>query len=369
MHKHFRRHCAALYDTAVGGEVASKHCNAARFAVRIVHGTDDICVTVHRVFNVFTQRFARAGHDRCVEQVEFCQLFEHGINAARLVQILHIGVTRGGKVAEIRRFFADFVCHVKIKFHAALIGDGRQVQHAVGGAAQSHVGGQGIFNSALRHNVTGTDVFPDQLHHLHSGVLRKLDSCGIYRRNGTVAAKTHAENLSQAVHGVCRIHARAGAAGGAGIFLADTKLLLVYFARLICAHRLKHARKACFLSIHPACKHRAAADENGRNINSRRRHQKSGNVLVAVGHHNKSVKAVSQRHGLGGIGNHVAGDKGIFHSPVSHGNAVADRNCGEHNGCASRHCHTQLHRLNNFVEIHVTRNNFIVGADYTDKRS
>ena len=43
-------------------------------------------------------------------------------------------------------------------------------------------------------------------------------------------------------------------------------------------------------------KHRTTGNKNSRDIDSCRRHQKTGNILVAVRNHNKAVELVSLRH-------------------------------------------------------------------------
>ncbi len=45
-----------------------------------------------------------------------------------------------------------------------------------------------------------------------------------------------------------------------------------------------------------AREHGAAADEDTGNVESCRRHEQTGDVLVAVGNHDESVKRVSESH-------------------------------------------------------------------------
>ena len=123
---------------------------------------------------------------------------------------------------------------------------------------------------------------------------------------------------------------------------------------------LKHGRKACFSALYVTGKHRSAAYENCRNIYSCRSHKESGNILVAVGNHNKSVKMVGKSHTLSGIGNKVTGYKGVLHALVSHSNTVTDSYCRENNGSTAAHSNTKLYSLNYLVDIHMTGNDFVI---------
>ena len=361
---HLGQHRAALDHAALGGQIAVEHGNAAGGGVGILHGADDGGVDVHGVRDVLAQGLAGDRHDRGVQQILLGQFLQNGVYAAGGVQVLHVGGAGGGQMAQVRGHGADFVGHVQVEVHAALVGDGGQVEHGVSGAAQSHVGSQGVADGGGGHDVPGTDVFAHQLHDLHTGVLGKLDSRGVHGGDGAVAFQTHAQNLCQAVHGVGGVHAGAGTAGGAGVLFAVGKPGFINFAGGVSAHSLEHTGKAGFLAVYPASQHGAAADENSGDIHPGRCHQQARHVLVAVGHHDHAVKAVGFQHGLGGVGNQVTGDQRVFHALVAHGDAVADGDGGEHDGGAASHGNAQLHGIHDFVQVHVTGNNLVVGADH-----
>ncbi len=71
---------------------------------------------------------------------------------------------------------------------------------------------------------------------------------------------------------------------------------------------------------------------------------------------------MSQCHSLGAVGDKVAGDEGILHTPMTHGNAVADCDSGEHYRRAARHCNAQLNGVHNLVDVHMSRDYLVVGA-------
>ena len=70
-----------------------------------------------------------------------------------------------------------------------------------------------------------------------------------------------------------------------------------------------------------------------------------------------------------GVSNQISCHEGVFHTDMSHGDSVTDRDCGNHNRSAARHGNAHLDRFCNLIQIHVPRYNFIVGADHADERS
>ena len=118
---------------------------------------------------------------------------------------------------------------------------------------------------------------------------------------------------------------------------------------------------------HGARHHRSAGAEDGGDVQPGGGHEQAGDVLVAVGDHYQAVELVGQGHGLGGVGDQLPGDQGVFHAHVAHGDAVADGNGGEFDGGASGQADAGLHRLANFIQVHVPRYDLVLGADYADE--
>ena len=67
------------------------------------------------------------------------------------------------------------------------------------------------------------------------------------------------------------------------------------------------------------------------------------------------------------ICNKITGHKRIFHTNVSHGDSVTHCNGRKYNRGSPCHCHTHLHCIHDLIQIHVSWNNLIVGADNTDQ--
>ena len=70
------------------------------------------------------------------------------------------------------------------------------------------------------------------------------------------------------------------------------------------------------------------------------------------------------QHGLGGVGDQVTGDQGVFHTLVAHGDAVTDGDGGEHDGSAASHGNAQFHRVHDLIQVHMAGDDLVVGADH-----
>ncbi|GFI29358.1 hypothetical protein IMSAGC013_00744 [Lachnospiraceae bacterium] len=265
-------------------------------------------------------------------------------------------------MTEVRRLFTDFVGKSNIEIKSYFMGNGRKVKHAVGGASQGHIHCQRIQNGFFCHNVSGTDILSIHFHHSHAGMFCQTETVRINGRNGSVSLQSHAQGFCQAVHGIGGIHAGAGTAGGTCLLLKFTYVLFCHSSCRIRAHCLKHGRKTGLFPFHTACQHGPAGYEHRRHIDSCRRHQKPRHILITIRHHHQSVKLMSQRHTFRGIRNQITGNQGIFHAGMPHGNSVTNCNGRKYHRNAAGLCYPQLHCIYNFIQIHMPRNDFIIGA-------
>ena len=152
---HFGRNGAALDHAAVRGDVAPQNLQAAGLGVGVVDGADSLVVHDMGTRDVLAQGLAGdSGHIQ-VQQVSLSQLGLHRRDAACFVQVGHMGGARRGQMAEVRRLGADFVEEVQVDGAACLLGNGQQVQHRVGRAAQRHIAGQGVADGPLVDNLAG----------------------------------------------------------------------------------------------------------------------------------------------------------------------------------------------------------------------
>ena len=269
-------------------------------------------------------------------------------------------------MAEVGSPVGDLVGDLHVDLNARLMSDRGKMQHGIGGASERHVHGQGVHEGVLGHDVAGTDIFLNELHDLHAGMLGQTDTGGIDGGDGAVALKAHADRLGQAVHGVCSVHAGTGTACGTDLLLILAEFLFCHGACGDRADCLKNRGQAALPAVDTAGHHGAAGNKDGGNVDSCGCHQEAGNVLVAVGDHDEAVKTVGLCHALGGIRDQITGDQRIFHSDMAHGDTVAHRDGGEHDGHTACHGDTHLDSLGDLVQVHVAGNDLIIGTDDTD---
>ena len=240
MYQHFRCHSGLLDHASVRSQVAEQDGNAAGGHVGVVHGSDDLRVQVVRMGDILGHGLASAGHHIGVEQTGVCQLLHNGVDAAGTIQVLHIGESGGRQVAQVGGLGGDLVGVLEVQLDTALVGDRGQMEHGVGGAAQGHIHGLGVVEGFRRHDVSGTDVLLDQLHHLHPSHLGQTQTGRVGGGDGAVAGQTHANGFGQAVHGVGGIHTGTAAAAGTGVLNVFLHACFIQRASVIGAHRLKH---------------------------------------------------------------------------------------------------------------------------------
>ena len=77
---------------------------------------------------------------------------------------------------------------------------------------------------------------------------------------------------------------------------------------------------------------------------------------------------MSHRHAFSRICNQVTCHKGILHTDMPHGNTVADCDRRKLSGDSPCHRNAKLHCLCDLIQVHVPRNDFIVGIYNTDQR-
>ncbi|CAN4018777.1 Glycerate dehydrogenase, partial [Dysosmobacter welbionis] len=296
--QHLRGHGAALHHAAVGGQIAPEDLQSAGGGVGILDGPNGVVVEVLDPLNVLAHGLAGDGQAVQIQKTALGQLRLDSRDAAGRVQVRHVGGARRGQVAQVGGLLADLVEQGQVHRAARLLGDGQQVQHRVGGAAQGHVAGQGVADAAGVDDVPCADVPADHLHDGGAGPAAQLQPLAVHRGDGAVARQADADGLAQAVHGVGGVHAGAAAAAGTAVLGAVLQLLGGDHACLVGAHSLEHLGEADLLAVVGAGQHGAAAAHHGGHVHPHRRHHHAGDDLVTVGHQHTAVKLVSHEHGL-----------------------------------------------------------------------
>ena len=260
----------------------------------------------------------------------------------------------------------NFVEQVQGQVDAGLPGDGRDVEHGVGGAAQGHVHRHGVDEGLQGGDVPGQDLAVHHVHDLEAGFLGQADAGGVHRRDGAVAGQGQPQGFAQAVHGVGGEHAGAGAAAGAGAFSQFLELIFADLAGLDRAHAFKDRDQVHLLALEAAGQHGAAGDQDGRDVEAQGRHEHARDDLVAVGHQDQAVHRMGRGHDFDGVGDDLPGGQGIFHALMMHGQAVADADDPELQGGAAGQAHPGLGGLGDLVQVDVAGNEFVEGIGHPD---
>ena len=146
---HLRGDSAALDNAAVRGNVAPQDLQTAGLRVGVLDGTDGLFVQDMGTLDILAKGLAGDGGHVQVQQALLGQLRLYCRDAARCVQIRHVGGACRCQMAQVGGLGADLVEQLQVDGHTGLVGDGQQVQHRVGGAAQRHITGQCVADGAL----------------------------------------------------------------------------------------------------------------------------------------------------------------------------------------------------------------------------
>ena len=269
-------------------------------------------------------------------------------------------------MAQVWCFSTYFICQSDIEVKSDLMCDCRQMQHTVSRTSQCHIYSQCIHDCFFCHDISRTDILSVHFHNLHAGMFCQFDTLGIYSRDGSVSTKSHTQYLGQAVHTVGCIHTGTGTAGRAYFIFKFFHIVFCHSSGCVGSYCLEHTGQASFLTVYMTCKHRTTADKYGRYVQSGCCHQKSRYIFITVWHHNQCIELMGHRHRFCGISDQVTGYQGIFHSDMSHGDTVTDRNRRKHDRRTACHGNSLFYCINDFIQIHMTGNDLVIRAYDTD---
>ena len=350
---------ARLGGAGVGREVAAQNGDAAGVAERVVQRVVDQTggrVKILMVLDILRERMRGDGHDVGLEHR--LQIFHQTRHAAVLVEV-HDAVLAGRvHTRELRRGVGQAVELVEhLDADLGLIGDGGQMHNGVGRAAHRQTCLDGVADGAVRDDLARGDVLFDQLHDLDAGLLclHHADRGG--RRGGAAVRQGHAERFRQRAHGVRGAEIRAGAAARAGGVLERNIFLL---GDLACGEHAVGLGARGLVSLATveldAALHRAARQEDARNVQTSRRHQHARNDLVARAEQNQTVKQIDLRHGLNGIGDQLARGHDEVHTVVALTHTVTAADHAKLNGRAACAVNAVLDALRDLTQIIVAGN-------------
>jgi hypothetical protein len=211
-------------------------------------------------------------------------------------------------------------------------------------------------------------IFPlQELHHLHTGLLGQDQAGGVRGGDRPLAGEPQPQRLGETVHRVGCKHPSARPASRTGGTLETLQLCLGHFAARHGTHRHEHVRQVHRFAVQLTGQHRAAADQDGRQIQTGGSHQHARDDLVTVGDEHQRVKSVGPGHHLHRIGDQLAAGEGVFHPHVVHRQAVADADGVALKGCAASGAYAGLDCVSDLAQPRVTGNRLVVRVDHADK--
>ena len=114
--------------------------------------------------------------------------------------------------------------------------------------------------------------------------------------------------------------------------------------------------------------HRAAGNEDGRNVQAHGGDQHTRGNFVAVGNAHQRVGAVGIDHVFDRVGNQVAAGQGVEHAAVAHGDTVVNGNGVEFFGNAAGFFDFTGNQLTHIVQVHMAWDELGEGVGNGDNR-
>ena len=132
----------------------------------------------------------------------FAQLLQHHRHAAGLEEVLGDVFAARLEVDEVGGVAEDVADVLQGELDPRLVGDGRQVQPAVGRAAGAGDDARGVLQALAGHDVAGADVLLQQPHHRDAARDRIGVAALVGRRRAGGVQQRQADRLGDAGHGV-----------------------------------------------------------------------------------------------------------------------------------------------------------------------
>ena len=320
---------------ALGSDIALQDSDRALFR-RLVHREDDLIaletvvmqitevalepVVLVQILEVLAQRLAGDGHDVQIEHVAQQPLY-HRYAAGEPERFGQMGAGRID-VAQMRDLMVDLVEQLDRQIIAELSCDRREMDGAVGRAADGRMHDDSVFERCGGQDLGRRDLLFDQLHDLAAGIARILEQVAHGSRNERRAGERQTERLSHALHGGSRTEERARADGRtagqlvvADLLRGDGVLALLAQGNVARDQRGRHIRTGA---------HGAARHEDGRNIHAGCGLEVRRDRLVAARRENHAVPRNRGGVNLYHVGDGFAGRQNDVHAVVTLRAAVAD---------------------------------------------
>ena len=404
-------HTGRLHDAAVGRNVSPEHRQTAVLRVGVGDGTDATVLAVGVQFLVISllgaqfrreppgggaavqlqgllrhvlrqngeavHRLRKGGAIHPVkggvDETRDGQFAEDGEDAAGAVHVLNmVFCSIGGHLADAGDLPGKGVNVRHREIHAGFPRHGQQMQDRVRGSAHRNVQRHGVQERRAGRDAARQDafipvpvVFPGIVDDEPRGLAEEFLPVLVRREDRSVARQGQADGLGQAVHRVRREHAGAATAAraGRGFDLCHLGIRQGGVGRL--DHRIDQVQLA--VAQHAGL-HRAARDEDRRDVQPHRGHQHPGCDLVAVADADHRVSLVGVDHVFDAVRDDFAGRKGIQHAVMAHGDAVIDGDGVEFGRIASQPLDLGLDQLAGLMQVRMAGDELRKGIHHRDHR-
>ena len=276
-------------------QIAAQHADAAIGQQRVVQGAHDFVVVDRRFDTVVPDRLAVDGQRILMrQQVAFAQAAYDGRQAARIVKLFHQEAARRQQVDDGRRAAARLRPVFQFQRHADASGNGFQVDHGIGRAADGGVDLDGVLECFARQHFRQAQVFMHHFNDADARHVRQHVAARIDGRDGRVVRQGRTQRFGHAGHRRGRTHGVAGACRARHARFGRHELVQGDRTGLHLLVQLPHGRAGTdVLAVQLAIEHGAAADDDGGNVDAGRAHQQGRRRLVAADQQHDGVHRIA----------------------------------------------------------------------------
>ena len=358
-----------LQDAAFGGQVALQyHVTAGGFQRFFEFADDYLSGSLRGIGRFFGDGPAGNGDLTLMEHAAFQHALRNEPVAARGEEVVGDETSAWLEVGEQRRFFADSVEILDLQIHARFLGDGQQMQHAVGRSARGEHGCDGVLEGLPGHNVPGTDIPAHQVHYLAAAFAGHFRFVRMGSGHARAADGRDTQHFEGDGHGVCRELTAAGAGAGTGMIFHVLQFQVGHPAGGMGAHRLENVLDGDVVLLEAARHDRTAVEHQGRYVHPAEGHDGARYGLVAAGKGDEPVEHVPDRDQFDGIRNNLPAYQGGLHPLAAHGDTVGYGYGIELHGRATRLPDAFFHVFGKVPEMIGTGTDFNPGVGDSDDR-
>jgi hypothetical protein len=165
----------------------------------VISGSDHLAVQTLGAVEEFAQRPPTDGGKVGVQEIT--DLPQKGSDATRLVEVLHQEAARGPQVEQDRHAARQAIEILERERNTRASGEREEMHDGVGGTAESHEGGDGVFEGAATDELMNALVSPDHFHDAPPAGGGQPGMSGMNRGNSGRAGQSESHGFGEGRHG------------------------------------------------------------------------------------------------------------------------------------------------------------------------